>query len=105
MLVGIVCSEMECAGGIASEYGCESPGIECPISEDLRSGCPGGNARAICEADWEGRIDDRSEGASPWSGRGLAAVGNLGECGGETRIGVGTGRDEMMSITHDGHLS
>ena len=103
--VGIACSEMECAGGIASEYDCESPGIECPVSEDLRSDCPDGSTRAICEAEWEGRMDERSEGASPGSGKDLEVAGNLGECGGETRIGVETGRDEVASVTHDGHLS
>ena len=35
--VGIVCSEMECAGGIESEYGWEGPGTEFPMSEYLRS--------------------------------------------------------------------
>lgn len=91
MLVGIVCSEMECAGGIASEYGLEGPGTELPISEDLKSDCPGGRIRAICEADWEGRMDESSEVASPGSGRGLDVAENLGECGGETRVGVRQG--------------
>ena len=103
--VGIVCSEMECAGGIESEYGFEGPGTGFPISEDLRSDCPGGKTRAICEADWEGRMDERSEGASPGSGRGLEATGNLGECGGETRIGGETRRDRLVVVAHNGRLS
>jgi hypothetical protein len=48
---GIVWSEIECAGGMESEYGCEGPETECPASEDLRSDCPCGGTRAICEAE------------------------------------------------------
>lgn len=78
-----------------SEYGREGPGTGCSISEDLRSGCPGGSTRAICDAEWEGRMDERSEGASPMSGRGLDVTGNLGECGGETRVRVEMGRNRI----------
>ena len=85
---------MECAGGIVSGYDCEGPEIVCPVSEDLRSHCPGESTRPICDAEWEGRMDERSEGASPGSGRDLNATGNLGECGGETRARVEARRSQ-----------
>ena len=37
-------------------------------------------------------MDERSEGASPGSGRDLEVTGNPGECGGETRAGLRQGK-------------
>jgi len=90
--VGIVWSEIECAGGISSEYGCGGPGIGCPVSEDLRSDSAGGSAKPICDADWEGRMDESSEGASPGLGRGLDTGVSLGECSGEAGASAETRR-------------
>ena len=81
---------MECAGGISSEYGCKGPEIGFPASEDLRSDCAGRGTRPICDAEWEGRMDERSEGASPGLGRGLNAGWSLGECSGEAGASVQT---------------
>lgn len=103
MPVGIVWSEMECAGGISNEYGCEGPGIGCPVSEDLRSDCAGGSVRPICDAEWEGRMDESSEGASPGLGRGLDVGGSLGESSGEARTSIETRRKWIGYRTHSGH--
>lgn len=103
--VGIVWSEMECAGGIASEYGCRGLGMGCPASEVLRSDCPGGSTRAIWEAEWEGRMEERSECSSPGSGKGLDAGRNIGEFGGETRPAVEMDVIKPIIATHSGRLS